>query len=71
MGELATIRWHVWMGTVVFVVDFTENYTFAPQHEIQSEYYFSNQVAIFVHISYCHVEEVVGFSSTDSARTIV
>ena len=29
------------IGTVVSVVDFAKNYTFAPQQEIQSEYYFS------------------------------
>ena len=32
------------IGVVVSVVDFAENYTFAPQIEIQSEYYFSEQV---------------------------
>ena len=32
------------IGIVVSVVDFAENYTFAPQQEIQSEYYFSEQV---------------------------
>lgn len=32
------------IGVVVSVVDFAENYTFAPQQEIQSEYYFSEQV---------------------------
>lgn len=32
------------IGVVVSVVDFVENYTFTPQNEIQSEYYFSEQV---------------------------
>ena len=32
------------VGVIISVVDFSENYTFAPQTEIQSEYYFSEQV---------------------------
>ena len=36
------------------MVEFTENYTFAPEREIQSEYYHSNQVSIFVHVLYRH-----------------
>ena len=38
---------HFPIGTVVSVVDFAENYTFVPQREIQSEYYFSDQVCVF------------------------
>ena len=41
-------------GTILFVVDFAENYTFAAQKEIQSEYYHSDQVSIFVHVPYRH-----------------
>ena len=42
------------IGVVVSVVDFEENYTFAPQNEIQSEYYFSEQVRLS--LSYvCHL----------------
>ena len=42
------------IGVVVSVVDFAENYTFAPQNEIQSEYYFSEQVRLS--LSYvCHL----------------
>jgi len=37
------------------VIDFVENYTLAPQEEIQSQYYNSVQVFIFVHIVYRHV----------------
>ena len=36
-------------GAILFVVDFTENYTFTAQNEIHSEYYHSDQVTIFVH----------------------
>ena len=35
------------IGVVISVVDFAENYTFAPQQEIQSEYYFSEQVCYY------------------------
>ena len=41
-------------GTILSVVYFVENYTFSPQKEIQSEYYHSDQVSIFVHILYRH-----------------
>jgi hypothetical protein len=34
------------------IVDFVENYTFAAQKEIHSEYYHSNQFTIFFHILY-------------------
>lgn len=46
------------MGVVVSVVDFAENYTFTPQQEIQSEYYFSEQVPI-VRIYYYYFYRVV------------
>ena len=38
------------------MVDFVENYTFAPQREIQSEYYHFFQVSIFVHVLYIHAQ---------------
>ena len=41
--------------TILLVIDFVENYTLAPQEEIQSQYYNSVQVFIFVHIVYRHV----------------
>ena len=41
-------------GTILSVVDFAENYTFATQKEIQSEYYHAEQVSIFVHVLYRH-----------------
>ena len=40
--------------TILSVVDFADNYTFAPQREIQSEYYHSDQVSIFIHVFYRH-----------------
>jgi hypothetical protein len=43
-------------GTILSVVDFAENYTLAAQKEIQSEYYHSNQVTIFVHVLYRHAQ---------------
>ena len=42
------------LGTILFVVDFAENYTLQPQNEIQSQYYHSEQVSIMVHIMYRH-----------------
>jgi hypothetical protein len=39
-------------GTILSHVDFVENYTFAPQNEIQTEYFHSFQITIFVHICY-------------------
>ena len=41
------------------MVDFAENYTFAPQREIQSEYYHSDKVSIFIHVSYRHAQESI------------
>ena len=46
-------------GTIFFVVDFIENYKFEAQKEIQSEYYHSNQVSIFVHVLYRHAQQNV------------
>ena len=40
--------------TILFIVDFDENYTFTSQKEIQSEYYHSDHVSILVHIMYRH-----------------
>lgn len=39
-------------GVLISHVDFSENYTFAVQDEIQSMYYHSYQVTIMVHITY-------------------
>ena len=41
------------------MVDFLEKYTFATQKEIQSEYYHSDQVLIFVHVLYRHSQQDV------------
>ena len=40
--------------TILSVVDFAKKYTFPQQREIQSEYYHSNQVSIFIHVLYRH-----------------
>ena len=45
--------------TIVSVVDFAENYTFPTQKEIQSEYYHSDQVSIFVHVLYINSQQDV------------
>lgn len=45
------------VGSILLVVDFVENYTLAPQDEVQSQYYNSVQVSIFVHIVYRHASD--------------
>ena len=59
-------------GTILSVVDFAENYTFATQKEIQSEYYHSNQVLIFSHVLYRHSQQDVdGIESTCDNRDVI
>ena len=41
-------------GCILLVVDFSKTYTFAPQKELQGQYYHSEQVAIFVQVTYRH-----------------
>ena len=47
------------VGTIFSVVDFVENYIFEAQKEIQSEYYHSDQVSIFVHVLYRHAQKML------------
>ena len=57
---------------ILSVVDFTDNYMFSPQKEIQSEYYDSDQVSIVVHILYKHAELAVdGFDSDENNREVI
>ena len=52
-------------GTILLVVYFAKNYKFSPLREIQSEYYHSNQVSIFVHVLYIHAQvSIDGLNST-------
>ena len=44
---------------VVYVVNFAEIYTFKEQNGVQTMHWFSDQVPIFVHITYVHVAGVV------------
>ena len=44
---------------VVSVVDFAKNYTFKEQNEVQTMHWYSDQVTIFVHITYVRVAAVV------------
>ena len=54
------------------MVDFAENYTFVAQKEIQSEYYHSNQVSIFVHVLYRHSQQDIdGIESTCDNRDVI
>ena len=42
------------LDTIVLVVDFVENYTLEPQNKVQEKYYTSQQVSIFVYITFIH-----------------
>ena len=42
------------LDTIVLVVDFAENYTLQPQNEVQTKYYTSQWVCIFVNITFMH-----------------
>ena len=57
---------------IVSVVDFAENYTFKEQNEIQSMHWWSNQVTIFVHITYYRsqgeIQKVVHFFISDDKK---
>ena len=60
------------VGTIFSVVDFVENYTFEAQREIQSEYYHSDQVSIFVHVLYRHAQQNVDdIESTNDNRHVI
>ena len=59
-------------GTILSVVEFAKNYAFAPQREIQSEYYHSDQVSIFVHVLYRHAQgSIDGTDSTPQSRNVI
>ena len=59
-------------GCILSVVDFSENYTFAPHTEIQSQYYHSEQVAIFVQVTYRHAQfEVDQIERLDENQRII
>ena len=51
------------------MVDFAKNYTFAPQKEIQSEYYHSDQVTIFVHVLYRHAQASIDGTRDDTPQS--
>lgn len=54
------------------IVDFSENYNFSPQSEIQAKYYHSDQVTIFVQVSYRHAQfEVDEVESIDPDEYII
>jgi hypothetical protein len=60
------------LGTILSVVDFVENYTFVAQNEIQSEYYHSDQVTIFVHILYRHAQwSLDNIERTNDTRHVI
>ena len=59
-------------GTILSVADSVENYTFSPHREIQSEYYHSVQVSIFIHVFYRHAQvSVDGRDSTPQSRDVI
>ena len=60
------------IGTIVFVIDFVENYSFQPQDEIHSMHWFNVQVTLLVHITYRHAQLLVdGIESTEMDRHVV
>ena len=60
------------LGTILSMVGFAENYTFSPQREIQSEYYHSDQVSIFIHVLHRHAQESIdGRASTPQSRDVI
>ena len=44
------------IGCILLVVDFSKNYTFASRTELQGKYYYSEQVAICVQVTYRHAQ---------------
>ncbi|XP_057857649.2 uncharacterized protein LOC131066816 [Cryptomeria japonica] len=54
------------LGTIVSIVDFAENYALQPQNQMQSMYYHSTQVSIFIHIAFMHASD-----STKEDRKVV
>ena len=59
-------------GTILSIVDFAENYKFATQKEIQSEYYHSDQVTIFVHVLYRHAQRSLpNIENTNDDRHVI
>ena len=54
------------------MADFVENHTFSPHREIQSEYYHSDQVSIFIHVLYRHDQESIdGRDITRQSRNAI
>ena len=46
-------------GIVVSSIDFSENYTFKPQNEIQTQHWDNRQITLLIHVTYRHREDVV------------
>lgn len=45
------------LGTIISIVDFVEHYMLQPQNEVQSQYYYSQQVTSFVQIAFMHAHD--------------
>jgi hypothetical protein len=57
---------------ILLVVDFVQNYTFAAQKEIQSEYYHFDQVSIIFHVIYRHSQQSVdNIENTNENRHVI
>ena len=54
------------LDTIVSIVDFIEKYTLQPQNEVQTKYYTSQQVSIFVQIIFMR-----SFTSIEDDRKIL
>lgn len=51
-------------GTIVSSIDFSENYTFLVQNEIQSQHWDNKQVTLLIHVTYRHREDAESIEAT-------
>lgn len=60
------------LGFILSIVDFSKTYTFSPQSKIQAKYYHSDQIVIFVQVSYRHAQfKEDGVESIDPDECII
>ena len=59
-------------GTILLVVYFIQKYTNSSKKKILSEYYHSDQVFIFLHVLYIHVQvNVYGVDNTPESCNVI
>ena len=57
--------------TIVSCIDFSENYAFKMQNEVQDIHWFNFQVSILVHITYRESPTYISFDSSDESNRIL